>query len=392
MRRPDPVDFLAGAVRVALGSEEALRWPQGLDAGDVAAAADQHGVLVLLDRALRSIDAPAALQAAVRPLVRERTERALLLVRQLRALLALLEAERIDVLSVKGPLLALEAYGDVAMRGASGDLDLVVRPADLARTVAAMQRAGYRRVEPMPEAQGRAYWAREAHLFPPSASDGTLVELHAELSGGSATLPLDLDGAMQRSTARPLAGGRFRTLATEDLLLYLTMHAAQHVWRRLIWTADIAALLRRAPAIDWTALCERAAAAEVRHRLAVTLRLAVDLFHTEVPADVQARLFAPRRVAAATRLARHRMRETAAGVAVPQRGMSGLLLQVRCELAVRETAARRGAWLLSTLAPSGADSAALPLPRGLGWLRWVLRPCRLLLRHTRGAWGGARPP
>jgi hypothetical protein len=391
MPAPDTIGFLATAVRIALGSNEALPWTGTLDAGAVAAAADHHGVLILLDRALPATAAPA-LPAAVRPRVRERTERALLLVRQLRALASLLDAERIDVLAVKGPLLAVEAYGDAAMRGASGDLDLVLRPADLARAVASLERAGYRRVEPMLEQHGREHWAREAHLFPPSASHGTLVELHTELAGSTVTAALDLEGVMQRAVRRRFAGGEFRAPAAEDLLLYLALHAAQHLWRRLIWTADIAALLRRSPAIDWTLLCERAAAIHAQHRLAVTLRLAVDLFHTDVPASIQSRLFTARRVAATARLALQRMRETSVGVLAPRLGPAGLVQHVRCELAVRETVAQRTAWLLAGVAPSGGDRAVFPLPRGLGWLRWILRPLRLLLRHARAAAHAARPP
>jgi hypothetical protein len=370
----DPLPLLAAAVRISLGSTERPAWPEGLDAAAAVTAADEHGVLMLLHRALPSIDAPPALQAALRPLVRERTERALLLVRQLRTLVALLEAEGIAVLPVKGPLLAVLAYRDVAMRGASGDLDLVVRPSELARAVATLRNAGYRRVEPASQEHDPERWSREAHLFPPSASIGTLVEIHTDLSG------LPLEAVMERAQRQPLLGHNFRVLAPEDLLLYPTLHAAQHIWSRLIWTADIAALLRQPATIDWTTLLARATAIQARHRLAVTLRLAIDLFHAEVPGSVQAALFHDPRVPRTARLAHRRMRQVSAGVKIP-RGFSGLLLRARGELAGCETPARRMTWLLSTIAPNAVDRAAFPLPRGLGWLRWILHPVRLLLRH-----------
>lgn len=378
----DAVEILAAAVRISLGSRERVAWPDGLDPEAAVFAADQHGVLMLLDRALPSIDAPAQLHAALRPLVRERTERALLLVRQLRTLVSLLEADGIDVLPVKGPLLAVTAYGDVAMRSASGDLDLIVRPSDFARAVAVLEKSDYRRVEPALEEHDPEQWAREAHLFPPSASIGTLVEVHTELSGGTATPNLDLDAVMARAERRPLLGRNFNLPATEDLLLYLALHAAQHIWRRMIWTADIAALLRQPATIDWTALLDRAAAFDARHRLAVTLRIAVDLFRADVPQDVQSQLFADPRVAYTARLARRRMQLTSAGAKGPI-GLSAVLLNVRCELAIRETRAQRRNWLLSSIAPNAVDRATFPLPRALGWLRWILHPLRLLFRHMR---------
>jgi hypothetical protein len=378
----ETLDLLAAAVRISLGSRERLAWPEDADTEASVFAADQHGVLMLLDRASSAMDASAQLQAALRPLVRERTERALLLVRQLRTLVSLLEADDIDVLPVKGPLLAVIAYGDVAMRGPAGDLDLVVRPSELARAVAALEKSGYRRVEAFLEEHDPEGWAREAHLFPPSASIGTLVELHAALSTCSATPNLDLDAVMARAGRQPLLGREFRALATEDLVLYLALHAGQHIWSRLIWTADIAALLRQPAPIDWTVLLEHAAAVEARHRLAVTLYLAVDLFHADVPQNIQSRLFADPRVGHTARLAHRRMRLTSAGVKVPI-GLSGVLLRARSELAVRETSRQRRSWLMSNIAPNAVDRTVFPLPRAFGWLRWILHPLRLLFRHIR---------
>src|SRR5688500_8527309 len=293
----DTIEMLAVAGRIAIGSGERLVWPDSLDPGAVVSAAERHRMLILLARAVRSMSAPPEVHAAVRPLVREQTEAALLLVSQLRTLVALLEAEGIEVYPVKGPVLAMEAYGDVAMRGASGDIDLVVRPSDFARGVAILEREGYRRVEISIEEHAPGDWSREAHMFPPAASKGTLVELHSELSGSADTARPDLDAVMARATRRPLLGAELRLLSREDVLLYFALHGAQHIWSRLIWTADVAALLRRSESFDWTAVLDRAAAIDAQHRLAVSLRLAVDLFHADVPENVRSRLFASPRVA-----------------------------------------------------------------------------------------------
>lgn len=375
----DPIDLLAAAVRVALGSSERVIWPEQLDVEAVVSAADHHGVLVLFDRALPSLGAPESVRAATRPLIRQRTERALLLVRQLRTLVKLLESNGVAVLPVKGPLLAASVYGDVAMRGASGDLDLVLQPSEFHRAVAILEGAGYRRAEPSMEEHDHD-WSMEAHLFPASAADGTLVELHAQLRGSAHTPPMDVAAVLARSEMRPLLGGDFRMLAAEDHFLYLSLHAAQHLWCRLIWTADIAAMLRKP--IDWDTLLERAAAIEAQHRLAVTLRLAVDLFHADVPEHVQSRLFASPRVARMARRARQRMCVTSTGVKVPSR-LPALLTRVRNELAVRDTRAQRLTWLRENVAPNARDRAWLALPRGLKWMRWLIRPFRLLFRYGR---------
>jgi hypothetical protein len=378
----DPLDLLAAAVRIALGSREQVAWPEHLDGDAMVSAADHHGVLVMFDRALPSLGAPERVRAATRPLVRQRTERALLLVRQLRTIVALLESHGVAVLPVKGPVLAASAYGDAAMRGASGDLDLVVSPSTFDRAVAIFAGAGYRRVEELTEEHDHGDLSMEAHLFPLSASAGTMVELHAQLRGSLQTPVMDVAAAMERSKPRPLLGAEFRMMATEDLFLYLALHAAQHLWSRMIWTADIAAMLRQP--LDWNTLLDRAGAIGAQHRLAVTLRLAVDLFHADVPESVQSRLFRSPRVVRMAARARQRMRVTSTGVRVPSR-LPALLTRVRNELAVRDTRAQRVAWLRENIAPNTRDRAWLTLPRGLRWLRWIIRPFRLLFRYGRSA-------
>jgi hypothetical protein len=85
-------------------------------------------------------------------------------------------------------------------------------------------------------------------------------------------------------------------------------------------------------------------------------------------------------VEGAVRLARRRLASTSRGVKIPT-GLAGVLLRGRCELASRDTRTQQMAWLLSSIAPSSRDRAVFDLPRGLGWLRWMLRPLRLLWRH-----------
>ncbi|MBV9477499.1 MAG: nucleotidyltransferase family protein [Acidobacteria bacterium] len=376
LRAPE-LQFLAAAVRAALGTADRGTWPRDLDANTLVAAAEQHGAIVLLDRVLRSSGAPDDVVTRVRTLARSQTERTLVLTRQLRVLLDLFETHGITALPVKGPVLAATAYGHVGMRGASGDLDLILRAADLDRAVAILGDAGYQRVEPAIDEHDHERWESEAHLLPATAAQGTLVELHTELIGNFYTAPVDLEAVLARCEPRPLFGRAVPVIAAEDLLLYLCLHGARHMWSRLLWTIDLAALLRAHPAFDWDALVERATAIDARHRVALGLHLAAELFDAPVPADVRRCLSSsPRRLARAAALAVQRMDAASRGEHAP-----GLIARLRCELAVRETHDQRATYLHRQLAPNARDRAWLRLPRGLGWLHWMLRPIRLATRY-----------
>jgi hypothetical protein len=83
------------------------------------------------------------------------------------------------------------------------------------------------------------------------------------------------------------------TFATDELLLYLSIHGATHAWFRLKWLADVAALLREGGPNAALRLLELADAHNVRRPVAATSELSRQIFQMTV---------SPIRMDAATRL------------------------------------------------------------------------------------------
>ena len=343
-------------------------WPADTDWHEVLTVAEHHGVTVML--------ANAVANDILRASARRSTERAFQLARQLRILVEELTASGIDVLPIKGPVLAVTAYGDPARRGVSGDLDLVVRPRDFERALACLLAIGYTRHEgAADEEHEHEQWESEAHLLPPVVP-GTMVELHTDLIGNFHTAPVNLDAVLSRARTQMLFGVPIRVPAAEDLLLYLCLHGARHLWSRLVWVSDIDAVIRSESSLDWETLFARAAAIDATQRLALGVQLAHQLFHTplpRLPSLLAARDRDQRRTIA---LFARRMADTSAGRHVPS-----LRVRFASELAVRETLAQRFTYLYKQLTPTPRDRAWLRLPRGMGWLHVVLRPLRLLTRY-----------
>jgi hypothetical protein len=75
-------------------------------------------------------------------------------------------------------------------------------------------------------------------------------------------------------------------LAPEDSLLALSLHAAKHLWTRLIWVADIAESLG-APNLDLPLVIKRAHAAGITRILGVSFWLANHLLSAQIPAAVR---------------------------------------------------------------------------------------------------------
>ena len=120
--------------------------------------ADQQGTMPLLYRALRELsdEVPANELASLKQYHQANLHKALLLSRELFRILDCLSAGGVEVLPYKGLALAEVVYGDIALRQA-GDIDLLIRPDDLARIRNAVRDLGYTPHLVLSEAEERAY-------------------------------------------------------------------------------------------------------------------------------------------------------------------------------------------------------------------------------------------
>lgn len=80
-----------------------------------------------------------------------------------------------------------------------------------------------------------------------------------------------------------------KTPSSEDLLLVLSIHAAKHVWGRLVWLCDIARVMVL-PALDWNWIASQAKALGIVRIVRVAMLLANRLLGAAIPAAAQAAL------------------------------------------------------------------------------------------------------
>jgi Uncharacterised nucleotidyltransferase len=76
------------------------------------------------------------------------------------------------------------------------------------------------------------------------------------------------------------------TPSPEDTLLAAATHGGKEQWSRLVWAADIAALLHAYPAIDWTAVLARAKQAGCWRMTLLAAELARELLDARLPDHV----------------------------------------------------------------------------------------------------------
>jgi len=268
------------------------------------------------------------------------------------------------------------AYGNPALRQ-FGDLDILVRRVDVRRTGELLQARGYRRwLELDLTAAQETSFLQAQSEYTLSRDDCVTVDLHWRLTPEWFSFTFDLERLWQRLQWVSLGGSSIRTLSSEDLLLVLCAHGTKHRWERLAWIADVAALIRAQPAIEWQWATEEARRLGGGRMLFLGLLLAIELGGASIPSPI-------------VRLARADSYAVALAAEVRDRFLHEawrpprIFEAVGFHLRTSEALADRSRYVARrAFSPSVGDFTFLPLPAALSFLYYVLRPFRLAMRYA----------
>ncbi len=308
----------------------------------------------------------------------------LLLTLELERLLAALDGAGVEAVPIKGPVLASQLYGQLAWREFE-DLDLLVRRQDAPAAADVLRSHDYR----LAAGGARALELRSEYHYPFHHAGGQgAVELHCELMPWYFGFPVRTVDLWGRLEWVPLRDTRVRALPAEDTLLFLCAHGAKHLWRRLCWIADVAALLGGEPALDWERTVSRAEELGARRILATGLRVAACVLGGAAGARAVPALGDAQTDAL--------VEEIRIGLRAGEPSPPGAAAKARFHIRIRERRRDRLRYgLLLLLAPNWDEIEFLSLPRVLFPLYWIIRPLRLLARYgpeaARLIWERCRP-
>ena len=341
--------------------------------------AHRHAVLPLLQRGLEEsaqASAPQWLRERLRGKFRENSTRNVLLAGELVRLARLFEEAGVGLLAYKGPALAVQAYGDLSLRRFI-DLDVIVRRRDVARAGGLLLAHGFAKPAGLTAAHEKFLLRRQHNLAYTGGGGRLTVELHWEVSPASfASVPLG-EGAWERAPTVTLLGAGVKCLAPEDLLLALAVHGTKHLWERLAWVCDVAALVNSQATFDWDFVLRRARESRVERMLYLALRLARGLAGAKLPAGVLASSGDP----AVSRLASEVASSLFGGAEYEP---AGFVRNVRFNLRARGRPGEKAAYLRHIFTPTDGDLTAVSLPAGASFLYYFLRPLRLALKRGDG--------
>jgi len=206
---------------------------------------------------------------------------------QLHEIIATLKPEGIEVMPLKGPVLAQALYGDLSQRHMR-DLDLLVSPGDMLKALELLQKLGYVLKFPEKELtarQWRIYLRHQYDVGLVHREQGIMLELHTRivypgLLGGLENLITDKQETIE------IVGRPVRSMSKEGTFLYLAIHGTHHLFFRLFWLLDLAEALNRWE-LDHASILGTVRQMGIERMVGVGIKLAGYYFDVNIPAEYQ---------------------------------------------------------------------------------------------------------
>jgi len=299
----------------------------------------------------------------------ENSARNTLLTAELCRLINLFRDEGIETIPYKGPVLAIFAYGDIALRRFV-DLDVIVRKSDVLQAREILLNQGYKpskslsldQQEMLLRTQHNMQFSRDNHRL--------IIELHWEVAPHLFASTVNGERLWRDLITVDLNGTAVKTFSAEDLLFSLCVHGSRHLWERLGWICDIAALIARRP-LNWTTLLERARIADTERMFLLGVYLAQRLLDAPIPPEVKQRCDADQRLSSLADNIIDHLFNGPTHVPATSREI------FKYNIGVRRTLSARARYLLYMLRPTDSDLGSRSLPPSLSFAYYLTRPFRL---------------
>lgn len=377
-QRRSEVELLLTCARASLNDSRKARVKElatgDLDWDYLLQLADRHGLQPLLYWHLNEVCAASVPERQLQ-LLRVAFQRVsalnIFLTHELRRLLSLFAENNITAVPYKGPALALQLYGNVALRQFS-DLDIMVHPRDVLGARDLLLAEDYALFPPLTEGQQAVMLRTQCNLPFTRERNRLVVELHWKVSAPHFARPFDTAGFWGRLGDAKLDDVNIKLPAPEDLMLALCVHGSKHLWERLAWICDIAGLIESKPELNWRRLVAQARDTGSERMLFLGLQLAKDLLDAPLPVDVGKAVAADHALAS---LAHDVVRHLFTPELTPSGIRGYFLFQLRARRRLRD----KFNYLRFVATPTEEDLVRMKLPAALTFVYYLMRPVRLVV-------------
>ncbi|MEH2349201.1 MAG: nucleotidyltransferase family protein [Nostoc sp.] len=387
--RPE-IELLLCCTRTHIDPETAERIKtllrQDIDWAYLIQIAAHHKTIPLLYQSLKTTSGEAIPKTVLTQLQNHyhtNASRNLFLSHELLNILKLFEAHKIPAIPFKGLVLAISIYGNLAMRQFS-DLDILVRQEDIFKAKELLITHKY-------QLDVDYGWQQ---TFVHSQKPEIVVDLHGELTPLSYfpfKLP-DFETLWQGGRSLTFKGESIMNFSSDDLLIILAVQVARGVnegKESLAQICDLAELLRIQQTLDWEKLLQEVNSLELQRPFFISLLIVKTLLNTPLPDRVKQALQQQIQIDPTILIYTVRMQKLLfAKVKTPlfiQLFFHDLMIggplsrmPVRVYLVWQFLSFITRQIIIDS---NQADREFFPLPSGLSFLYYLVRPIRLVSRY-----------
>ncbi|MEO0841225.1 MAG: nucleotidyltransferase family protein, partial [Cyanobacteria bacterium J06643_5] len=263
---------------------------QEIDWQKLIETANFHKLIPLLYQKLKRICpelVPNEILMQLKQQFQNNATRNLFITSELLKLLDLFESYQIHATPIKGAVLAVSAYGNVAFRQ-FGDLDILVREKDAIKARDLLVSVGYESTYNFTRKQEvarlKSPYCKDNNYF--HKHTGVNLDFHWQLLQKYLSFPLHHEELWQRHGTVSIAGKTVRNLSPEDNLLFLCIHGSRDRWNKLRLISDVAHLISISPEMNWVWLMQQAKKLGCTRRFLLGMLLAENLLGTELPKEI----------------------------------------------------------------------------------------------------------
>ena len=336
--------------------------------------AGRHSVVPLVYRQLQQHASDLVPQKQLDRLkqnFQENVARNHVLTSELIRVLTALSDSGVEAVPFKGPVLAVFAYNDLALRRFV-DLDIIVQKQDVFKSKDVLKDLGYVVSRSLSSDQETQLLRTQHSVQFQLENRRILVELHTEVASHLFASSVSAGDLWRHLIKVRLNGVEVYSLSAEDLLFSLCVHGSRHLWERLSWICDVAELISRHK-IDWPNLMQRAAKTDCERMFYLGPFLAETLFGTELPRDISSKLANDSLLTSLAQEIRDRLFDG------PEHTPASPREIFRYNVGLRKSWRARARYFIHALQPTDGDVSAFSLPKPFNFAYYLIRPVRLLV-------------
>ena len=257
-----------------------INWPL------VTNLAIQHGVLPLLYKYLKRQQEGVVPQTEfdkLKNLYLNNVGHNIMVTQKLLNILKILSTNGFEVVPFKGPVIAIQAYGDIGLR-AFCDLDILIKSSDFPVIYDLLLSEGYSSLKPR-IGKLKSIWKKSRRNFEFKGKK-CFFDFHPQVTQGP--LFLRLKDKWNTLSTVELNSQEVPTLNNHDTILMLALHGTHHGWNILKFVADLAHLIHSNESeINWDTLIRQARAMGCLRMVMIGLLLGQDFCGLEIPPLIQ---------------------------------------------------------------------------------------------------------